>query len=121
MARSKRKTMVVVGLIVLALTVFALITMEFGDSWGSGQLRLPVGNGTPAISLGDTHGLILASDGSLWTWGSGSGLGLGNATHRSTSLRRVGHETNWVGISAQSTHNVAVRSDGTIWIWGKSV
>ena len=33
-------------------------------------LRLPVGKGTPATSLGERHGLILASDGSLWSWGS---------------------------------------------------
>ena len=57
-----------------------------------------MGNGTPAISLGERHGLILASDGSLWSWGSDflgwPVLGLGNVAPQ-TRLRRVGNETNW--------------------------
>ena len=125
MARGESKTMGVVGLIVLAIAVLTLITIELGDSWGQGRLRLPVGNGTPAISLGERHGLILASDGSLWSWGSDfygwPVLGLGNATLKSTSLRRIGHGTNWVGISAGAGHNLAVKSDGTLWTWGESV
>jgi alpha-tubulin suppressor-like RCC1 family protein len=86
---------------------------------------LPVGDRTPAISLGERHGLILASDGSLWSWGSDflgwPVLGLGNVTSHSTSLRRIGHETNWVAISAGTAHNLAIKSDGTLWTWGESV
>jgi len=36
-------------------------------------------------------------------------------------LRRIGRETNWVGISAAAGHNLAVKSDGTLWSWGESV
>ena len=68
-----------------------------------------MGKGTPAISLGERHGLILASDGSLWSWGSDflgwPVLGLGNVTAQ-TRLRRIGNETNWISISA-----------GTITMW----
>jgi alpha-tubulin suppressor-like RCC1 family protein len=89
-----------------------------------GRLRLPVGNGTPAISLGERHGLILASDGSLWAWGSDflgwPVLGLGNVEPQ-TRLRRIGKETNWVCISAGTTHNVAIKSDGTLWAWGQNL
>jgi alpha-tubulin suppressor-like RCC1 family protein len=109
----------VVGLIVLAVAVLALIMRE------TGRLRLPVGNGTPAISLGERHGLILASDGSLWSWGSDflgePVLGLGNDLMKSTRLRRIGHDTNWASISAAASHNLAVKSDGTLWTWGEGV
>jgi alpha-tubulin suppressor-like RCC1 family protein len=106
-------------LIILAVAVLVLITLH------PGRLRLPVGNGVPAISMGERHGLILASDGSLWSWGADflgwPVLGLGNDPMKSTRLRRIGHETNWAGISAGDNHNLAVKSDGTLWTWGESV
>ena len=34
-----------------------------------GRLKLPAGAGVPLVSLGDSHGVVLAPDGSLWSWG----------------------------------------------------
>ena len=83
-----------------------------------------MGGGAPAISLSERHGLILASDGSLWSWGSDflgwPVLGLGKERLKSTSLRRVGHDTNWTSISASADFNLAIKSDGTMWTWGAS-
>jgi alpha-tubulin suppressor-like RCC1 family protein len=125
MGWSKFKSRMAVGLIFLALGVLTLLTTEFVVSIWPGRLRLPVGQGTPAISLGERHGLILASDGSLWSWGSDflgwPVLGQGKASLKSTILRRVGHDTNWVSLSAGENHNLAVKSDGTLWTWGESV
>ena len=110
---------------VLVIVLATLITQSWNDPLARGRLRLPVGNGTPAISLGERHGLILASDGSLWSWGCDflgwPVLGLGSRVHESTRLRRIGNETNWISIAAGDAHNLAVKSDGTIWTWGKSV
>lgn len=142
MAWVKVKTRVAAGgIALLAIGVATLIKRSSTDPWGQGRLRLPVGSRTPAISLGERHGLILASDGSLWSWGSDflgwPVLGLANLETNSpglkrvgsfgkpetmsTSLRRIGSETNWVSISAGSSHNLAVKSDGTLWTWGQSV
>jgi alpha-tubulin suppressor-like RCC1 family protein len=109
---------VVSATILLAAGIAIVVTMP-----PTGGLRLPVGKGTPAISLGERHGLILASDGSLWSWGSDAHdtlrpiLGLGNVTAQ-TRLGRIGNETNWISISAGLSHNVAIKSDGTLWAWG---
>jgi len=111
-------------LLVLALGLGILAARSWRSS-ASRRPGLPRGRGTPAICLGERHGLILASDGSLWCWGSDflgwPVLGLSNSNQRSTRLRRIGDETDWVGISAAAARNLAIKSDGTIWTWGESV
>lgn len=113
------------AIFLVAAAIIILSARSCSESSVLGRLKLPVGHGTPAISLGERHGLILASDGSLWSWGADflgwPVLGLGAATHRTTSLRRIGNDTNWAGISAGVDHNLAVKSDGTLWTWGASV
>jgi hypothetical protein len=116
---------VIAAMVVLVIGSAILITKSPGHASAPNSLRLPIGNSTPAISLGERHGLILASDGSLWTWGSDflgwPVLGLGSRTNQSLCLRQIGNDTNWIRISAGSSHNLAIRSDGTIWTWGESV
>ena len=124
MAWTRLKTAAVVGAAILLAAGIAIIVTTSPARWSSqGRLRLPVGKGTPAISLGERHGLVLASDGSLWSWGSDAlgwpVLGLGNVTAQ-TRLRRIGNETNWVSISAGTAHNMAIKSDGTLWAWGEN-
>ena len=109
----------------LAVVLLLFIGLAVWEWAPRPERRLPVGDRHPAISLGERHGLILASDGSLWSWGSDFAgwpvLGSGQQRKRSTSLRRVGQETNWIGISAGVAHSLALKSDGTIWTWGESV
>jgi alpha-tubulin suppressor-like RCC1 family protein len=121
------KSKVSLGAVTLLLfaAIIASILVSSPDFFESGRPKLPIGNGKPAISLGERHGLILASDGSLWTWGADllgwPVLGLGSNMLKSTALRRIGSDTNWIQISAGSTHSLALKSDGTIWTWGQSV
>ncbi|HWY78334.1 MAG TPA: hypothetical protein VN281_22145 [Verrucomicrobiae bacterium] len=105
--------------------IVALLVIKIVGTLGEGRLKLPVGNGTPAICLGERHGLILASDGSLWSWGSDflgwPVLGLGSNKMQSTCLRRVDTSTNWASISVESSRNLAIKSDGSLWTWGETV
>jgi hypothetical protein len=116
-----KKTAVAGAAILLVIGIATIVTISPVRLSNQYRLRLPVGNRTPAISLGQQHGLVLASDGSLWSWGSDflgwPVLGLGKVEPQ-TRLRRIGNETNWVNISAGTSHNMAIKSDGTLWTWG---
>ena len=107
------------GVMVLLLGVVAAVNLrDDGSRTGSGgRGRLPVGNGVAKISMGASHGFILASDGSLWCWGTNfvgwPVLGLGPVNYQ-PHLRRVGDEQDWVDISTSFTHALAIKSDGTI-------
>jgi alpha-tubulin suppressor-like RCC1 family protein len=87
--------------------------------------KLPTGSGKPSVAIGDNHAVILASDGSLWTWGkTGFGwqvLGLGSNVRTQACLRRIGRETNWVNVAVGGSATLALKADGTIWAWGENI
>jgi len=92
-------------------------------STGQARSRLPTGSGAAKVALGDSHGVILASDGSLWVWGeSWSGwpvLGLGQV-ETTARLRRLGTDTNWADVATSGSHTLALKTDGTLWAWGEN-
>ncbi|MFO1462007.1 MAG: hypothetical protein U1G08_21705 [Verrucomicrobiota bacterium] len=103
-----------------------LLVLGLWRPWeAQSPVSLPRGTNPPQVSLGDSHGLIVAGDGSLWSWGaeeSGWPV-LGQRTESAPPLfaprpAQVGSDTHWVVASAGSDHNLALRSDGSIWGWG---
>jgi len=106
-------------IVVFVAGLFGFLLLRYSAE--RGRLKLPVGQRPPAISLGFSHGLILASDGSLWTWGDEElgwpVLGLGK-TRTQPQLRRIGNETNWSSVSAGEYHSFGVKADGSLWAWG---
>jgi len=74
---------------------------------------------TLSISAGETYGLALRSDGTVWAWGTNVAgeLGLGG-TALSLFPVHVSRLSNIVGIAAGPSHSLAVQSSGSVWAWG---
>ncbi|HOS97375.1 MAG TPA: PKD domain-containing protein [Deltaproteobacteria bacterium] len=73
------------------------------------------------IDSGMVHSVVIARDGSLWTWGNNSFGQLGTGTHDDSTLPvQVGSDRNWSGVAAGYHHTLGLRSDGTIWAWGRN-
>ena len=127
MAWTKMKTTAVTGAAVLlaissATTGTIAIRNHIRNAPPSqtGRLNLPTGDVTPMISKGNGYGIILASDGSLWSWGE-EPLGwpvLGLNVKKSVSLRRIGTDNDWRFVSSDAYGSLAIKSDGTLWAWG---
>jgi len=125
MAWTKAKTTVVAGVVVLLATVGTLGVIHFWPDTPphqTGRMKLPMGPVTPMVAYGFSHNvLILAGDGSLWTWGEERlgwpVLGLANL-QKTTSLRRIGHDADWVSIATGISDCLAIKSDGSLWTWG---
>jgi alpha-tubulin suppressor-like RCC1 family protein len=85
-----------------------------------------------ALSVGDSHALALARDGSVWAWGEGGNgrLGIGPLpiikfrTHRPAAMRYVPFPmkipglTDVIAVAAGFDHSLALKKDGTVWSWG---
>ena len=74
-----------------------------------------------AVSAGDAYSMALASDGTVYTWGSnGKGrLGNGSAEDYSTEPTRAKTgDAEITAISAGRTYAMALSKDGTVYTWG---
>ena len=74
---------------------------------------------TMQVAAGESHSLVLNSDGSLWAFGDNSYCQLGDGTTVSSAVPiPVVGISGVVSISAGYYHNLAITSDGTTWSWG---
>ena len=101
-----------------------------GNSKDSGTATTPVriaendaikGKIFIAVSAGDTYSMALASDGTVYTWGSNDKGQLGNGTTGSYSSEPVKAQTDnakITAISAGRAYAMALASDGTVYTWG---
>jgi RNA polymerase sigma factor (sigma-70 family) len=130
MAWSKMKTAVVTAAIVILAGITAVSVenhLHGSASKQSGKQKLPTGNVQPMVGYGySRYAIVLASDGSLWSWGE-EYLGwpvLGhknNKVENSVSLRRIGNKNDWRSIAVGGSQCLAIKSDGTLWGWGENL
>lgn len=74
----------------------------------------------PKISVGDSHVLLLKTDGTVWAWGSNGYDQLGTAGGSSTGTpTQVPGLTGVVDVVAKpGGFSMALKADGTVWVWG---
>lgn len=74
------------------------------------------------ITCGYQFSAALATNGTVWTWGSGGHGELGQGSSLITSYypAQVPGLTNIIRISAGWFHILALKSDGTVWVWGNN-
>jgi len=104
---------------------------EMGNGTVSPMVTVPglVSNSAPGgpinnalqVTCGFQFGAALATNGTVWTWGSGSHGELGNGTTGSSYIpSQVPGLTNVTAISAGWFHILALKSDRTVWAWGEN-
>lgn len=77
--------------------------------------------GVVAIDTGWHHGIVLRSDGTVWTWGFNQlgELGLGGAdTDQHPVPAQVPGLTAVTTIAGGFTNSIAQKADGSVWVWG---
>lgn len=77
--------------------------------------------GRARVSGGGFHALVIAPDGSLWSWGDtmhGDALGLGKIAAPVLRPTRVGKDNDWAEVFAGYGCSFALKRDGSLWTWG---
>jgi alpha-tubulin suppressor-like RCC1 family protein len=78
-------------------------------------------SGTPRITAGANHTLLLKADGTLWSWGYNHRGQLGDgSTVSKEGLVRVGTSNDWADVVAGAAHTVGLKLDGSLWAWGSN-
>jgi len=78
-------------------------------------------SGVIAVAAGDSHSLVLESDGSLWTMGYNNFGQLGDGTLNATNRPELIVATGVVAIAARHNHSLFVKSDGSLWGMGDNL
>ncbi len=77
-----------------------------------------------SVSVGFSHNLAIANNGTLWAWGRNTKreLGIGSTADFISTPTQVGTDNNWKEVSAGNdgiyTFNLAIKNNGTLWAWG---
>lgn len=80
--------------------------------------------GWSKVDAGESHTIVIKSDGTLWGWGSNDfgAIGVTNSGGFITKSLpvQIGTLTGWANISCGEDHTLAIRDDGTLWSWGRN-
>lgn len=72
------------------------------------------------IAAGSSHGVLLKTDGSVWTWGGNSFGQLGRKSEDDWGLAQVTRLSGIVSIAAGQEFTLALDSHGAVWAWGQN-
>jgi alpha-tubulin suppressor-like RCC1 family protein len=72
------------------------------------------------IAAGSSHGVLLKTDGSVWTWGGNAYGQLGREAGDSWAPARVADLSGIRSVAAGAEFTMALHTDGTVWTWGEN-
>ena len=100
----------------LVLGVFLWRTVWPHSRFSVGR-ALPPGKLSPQLAVGGERAVLLAPDGSLWTWGLAI-MASGGRTNTETPVQ-LGSDTDWRQVAMDRFNDtLAIKSDGSLWGWG---
>jgi hypothetical protein len=88
----------------------------------SGSRYVESGKTWTKIHGGGTSMFGIATDGTLWSWGTVS-TPLGrtvDTANPANAIRQVGSATDWATISTSANYAIGLKTDGTLWSWGSN-
>ena len=98
----------------------AIVTSE-SDLVTAGAFR-PAGtlSAIKTVSLGETHGVLVYDNRTLYSWGSNDRGELGNfgISAGSTLVLEYSESEDWDSVSAGSNFSLAIKENDTLWGWG---
>ncbi|MEK3698235.1 hypothetical protein NYE33_14835 [Paenibacillus sp. FSL R10-2199] len=85
------------------------------------SVNVPGVSGAVSVVNGDSHTVVLKSDGSVAAWGYNyyGQLGDGTNVQRATPVAVSGLTSGIIAVAAGSNQSLALKSDGTVWGWGQ--
>lgn len=72
------------------------------------------------IAAGSSHGVLLRTEGTVWTWGGNASGQLGRKSEDSWGLAQVTRLSGIVSVAAGQEFTLALDSKGTVWGWGQN-
>ena len=72
-----------------------------------------------SVAAGNSHSLLLGSDGRLWAWGYNYYGQIGDGTTANSSPPKQ-ILTGVVAVAAGGGHSLALKNDGSLWAWGRN-
>jgi alpha-tubulin suppressor-like RCC1 family protein len=99
------------------LLAFAVMTFAF-TGW-TGPTTVLADGTEHSMAAGDSHSAVIASDGTVFTWGDNTDGQLGDGTQSARAVaRRVPGLDGAIAVAAGSRHTLVLKSDGTVWAFG---
>jgi hypothetical protein len=77
-------------------------------------------SGRVEVAVGDEHGVLLKSEGSVWTWGANNGALLGRDANNNLAPTQVPSLSSIRHIAAGADFTLALAADGAISTWGNN-
>lgn len=96
---------------------------ELGNGTNVDSSNVPVQaigiNGVVSIDAGETHAVVLKTDGTVLVWGNNGSGQLGDGSRNDKNIpQQVNGISGVTAVAAGGYHTVALKEDGTVWAWG---